>query len=169
MITERTSLRDYQRSLAARLAEQASRQTVSKLGVRAAGTDWLVDLADTSEVVPVPPITVVPLTQPWFAGIANVRGNLYSVVNFSAFLGEAHSAVDSASRLLLVADEYRINCALLVQAVLGLYREEELTVVEVASETSWVSARYTDLRGSNWKQLDMNRLVTHQDFLQVGL
>jgi len=169
MITERTSLRDYQRGLAARLAQQNSGQTVSRLGARAAGRDWLVDLADASEVIPVPRIAAVPLTQPWFAGVANIRGNLYSVIDFSVFLGEAPGAGDSASRLLLVADKYRINCALLVQAVLGLYREEELTRIEVASETPWVSARYTDARGSQWQHLDMNRLVTHQDFLQVGL
>jgi twitching motility protein PilI len=169
MITERVSLRDYQRSLSARLAQRQSLHTVSRLGVRAAGNDWLVDLADASEVIPVPTLVAVPLTQPWFAGVANVRGNLYCVVDLSAFLGTERSDGDSQSRLLLVADKYRINCGLLVQGVLGLYRDEELTPIAVASESPWVSAHYTDGHGSQWKHLDMNQLVTHPDFLQVGL
>jgi twitching motility protein PilI len=28
-----------------------------------------------------------PLTQPWFLGLANIRGNLYSVVDLAGFLG----------------------------------------------------------------------------------
>ena len=36
-----------------------------------------------------PAIATVPLTQPWFLGVANIRGNLYSVVDFAGFVGRA--------------------------------------------------------------------------------
>ena len=51
------------------------------------GDNWFVALHQVSEVIPVPPTVPVPLTQPWFRGVANVRGNLYSMVDFSAFQG----------------------------------------------------------------------------------
>ena len=70
----RISLRDYQRELAARLQTAASRQAASKLGLQAGAEAWLVDLAEAGEVVPVPPVTPVPLAQPWFRGVANIRG-----------------------------------------------------------------------------------------------
>ena len=47
-------------------------------------------------MIPVPPITPVPLTRPWFRGVANVRGNLYSVVDFAAFVGVGAVEVDRA-------------------------------------------------------------------------
>ena len=85
--TPRLSLRDYQRELAERLRQADSTRSASKLGVQVGSETWLIDLVEAGEVIPVPPITPVPLTRPWFRGVANVRGNLYSVVDFAAFLG----------------------------------------------------------------------------------
>jgi twitching motility protein PilI len=169
MNTARISLRDYQRSLTARLARQDGRQTVSKLGVRAANGGWLVDLADAGEVIPLPPVTRVPLAKPWFAGLANVRGRLCSVIDFSAFLGMDRTAADSQSRLVLVAEKHRVSCGLVVQAALGLYRDEQLTRVDGDAASPWVAAHCTDTQGSAWKLLDMHRLVTHPVFLDVSL
>ncbi len=72
-----------------RACKRGRRPAASKLGLQVGDDRWLVDLADAGEVIPVPPITAVPLTRPWFAGVANIRGNLYSVVDFAAFLGGA--------------------------------------------------------------------------------
>src|SRR6185295_14620547 len=88
----RLSLRDYQRELAERLRQADSARSASKLGVQVGAQSWLVDLVEAGEVLPVPPITAVPLTRAWFRGVANVRGNLYSVVDFAAFLGAGVSA-----------------------------------------------------------------------------
>ena len=88
-MAEPISLRDYQRGLSAQLADLQTLRPASKLGILAGERRWLVDLTDTGEVIPVPTIASVPLTRAWYAGVANVRGNLYSVVDFSAFLGGA--------------------------------------------------------------------------------
>lgn len=164
----RTSLRDYQRQLSARLANQETRQTISKLGIRAGGSSWLVDLADAGEVIPVPAILPVPLMLAWFRGVANVRGKLCSVVDFSAFVGRDPVAVDQRARLLLIGEHYRVNAGLLVEAVLGLYREEDF-VNGPGGEDRWCRADYRDRQGTVWKQLDMDALTSHPEFLQVGI
>ena len=66
----RISLRDYQRELAERLRHADSARAASKLGVQVGEQNWLIDLAEAGEVMPVPPITPVPLTRPWFRGVA---------------------------------------------------------------------------------------------------
>lgn len=167
MSSARTSLRDYQRQLSARLANQEARQAISKLGVRAGGTSWLIDLADAGEVIPVPAMLPVPLTRPWFRGIVNVRGNLCCVVDFAAFLGRDPVQIDQRARLLLIGDRYRVNAGLLVEAVLGLYREEDFVYGPGAAD-KWCRADYKDRQGSSWKQLDMSALTSHPEFLQVG-
>ncbi|MGE5465552.1 MAG: chemotaxis protein CheW [Methanocella sp.] len=168
MSETRTSLRDYQRQLSARLANQETRQTISKLGVRAGGNSWLVDLADAGEVIPVPAILPVPLMRQWFRGVANVRGKLCSVIDFSAFTGREPIALDQRSRLLLIGEHYRMNAGLLVEAVLGLYREEDFTSGPGAG-ARWSKADYKDRQGNVWKQLDMDALTSHPEFLHVGI
>ena len=74
-MAEKPSLRDYQRTLSARLVNPDAGQSASKLGVQAGGTRWLVDLADTSEVIPAPQVYPVPLTRTWFLGVTNIRDN----------------------------------------------------------------------------------------------
>jgi twitching motility protein PilI len=111
----------------------------------------------------------VPLTRAWYAGVANVRGNLYSVVDFSAFLGGARTVRSEASRLLLISDKYRVGCALLIDAVVGL-RNPQLFVLATDNSDSnpWVAAHYTDRDKQQWADLAVERLVQHPDFLDIG-
>lgn len=168
-MAERTSLRDYQRALAERLRGGEGRVAASKLGVRAGAQSWLIDLADASEIVPVPRVTPVPLTRPWFKGMTSLRGRLYSVVDFSAFLGGAPASVTDQSRLLLIGDRYRTGAALLVDRSLGLRGAAELSPrYGVGNAEPWVKAQYTDPEGGTWMELDVSTLVSHPDFLGVA-
>ncbi len=98
-------LRVFQQELAARLASKTAAQVESsRLGFSAAGAQWLIRLADAGEVIAMPPLASVPLTKPWFLGVANIRGNLYSVIDFAGFLGHALAAphvAGGSSRLVL--------------------------------------------------------------------
>ena len=53
-------------------------------------------------VVDVPEIQRVPLTRDWFLGMANIRGALYGVTDFGAFLGQPPTARGPDNRLLLI-------------------------------------------------------------------
>jgi twitching motility protein PilI len=169
-MAERISLRDYQRDLAARLrgAAEAGRSS-SKLAVQAGEEGWLVDLTEAGEVIPVPPITPVAQTRAWFKGVANVRGNLYSVVDFPAFLGGKGVALGEQSRLLLIAPRYRIGAALLVDSSLGLRNPEPWQPRQPAqAPAAWQRAEYEDESGKAWKELDVAELVRDANFLTVG-
>jgi twitching motility protein PilI len=168
-MAERTSLRDYQRALAERLRGGESRAATSKLGVRVGAENWMVDLADAGEIMPVPPVTPVPLTRPWFKGVTNIRGKLCSVIDFSAFLGGAPASLTDQSRLLLIGERFRTGAALLVDRSLGLRNLSELQVRSNGSAgRAWVKAEFTDPEGSGWKELDLSKLVQHPDFLDVA-
>jgi len=167
-MSTRTSLRDYQRDLAERLRGAATSRIASKLGLQVADQAWLVDLTDAGEVIPVPAITPVPLTRPWFKGVTNIRGNLYSVVDFPAFLGRNAVALGDRARLLLIGERFRLAVALLVDGSLGLRNPAQLE--ESLSERGpWARAAYKDKDGRQWKELDLPQLVQHPDFLSVGV
>jgi twitching motility protein PilI len=165
----RISLRDYQRELAARLQTAASRHAASRLGLQAGAEAWLVDLAEAGEVVPVPPVTPVPLARPWFRGVANIRGNLYGVVDFSAFLGGSAAVAGEQARLLLLSERFRMGCALLVDRSLGLRNPDELRpLAQQAPRAAWVRAEYADAQGVRWKELNVAQLIQQPEFLAAG-
>jgi twitching motility protein PilI len=168
-VAEKLSLRDYQRDLAERLRAAGGARTASLLALQVGQEGWLVDLVDAGEVIPVPPITPVPLTRPWFRGVSNIRGNLYSVVDFPAFLGAGAVAQTEQSRLLLLGERFRMSAALLVDRSLGLRNPDQLKAKERAADApAWLRAEYADEEGRTWKELDVQQLVQEQDFVTVA-
>jgi twitching motility protein PilI len=168
-MAERLSLKDYQRALAERLREAGAGRMASKLGMQLGGETWLVDLGDAGEVIPVPSVTPVPLTQPWFRGMANVRGNLYSVIDFPAFLGVGAVTLGEHSRLLLLGERFRTAAALLIDRSLGLRNPDQLTPRASKGEVpAWLRGEFEDKDGKGWKELDVPQLVRHADFLSVS-
>lgn len=171
-MAKRFSLREFQQGLSARLQAVVDAPPVatSKLGVLAGRDLWLVDLIEAGEVVPLPELTKVPLTRPWFSGVANIRGVLYSIVDFSAFTGGEPSQLGLDTRVLLVGQKLAANCGLLVNRMMGLRRPEQLQRIEdTAPAAPWVNAEYTDSEGRHWKELQLRKLVEHPDFLQIGV
>jgi twitching motility protein PilI len=165
----KASLREYQRELVERLRAGESKRAISKLGVRVASENWLVDLADAGEIIPVPPVTPVPLTRSWFKGVTSIRGNLYSVVDFSAFLGGASAPVTEQARLLLIGERLHTASALLIERSLGLRNPAQLQARPKGGAVGpWVKAEFVDAEGGTWNELDVAKLVHHPDFLSVG-
>jgi twitching motility protein PilI len=166
----KTSLRDFQHYLAGRL-HGAAQGPAAKfwLGVRAGELGWLVDLADCGEIVQAVKLTPVPLTRPWLAGIANIRGNLHTVADFSLFGGGAATPQNADSRLLLLGGRHAANAALLVSGMLGLKNPDEFTAC--AGDPAlppWGAGRYVDERGVVWHKLSVRDLLTDNDFMNIG-
>ena len=166
---DKLSLRDYQRELAARIAGQSGSQPISRLAVAAGETHWLVDLADAEEVLPVPPVTHVPLAKTWFKGIANIRGTLHTVIDFAAFLGQPLTAIGEQSRLLLLGGTAKLNCGLLVDRVLGLYRADQLTVTPAQPEFRWADRGFTDTGGRGLHHLHLAALADDIEFQTISI
>jgi twitching motility protein PilI len=168
-MAEKLSLREYQRDLAERLRAAEASRASSRLALQVGEQGWLVDLVDASEVIPVPSITPVPLTKPWFKGATNIRGNLYSVADFAAFLGGAPSGVTEQSRLLLIGERFRLGAALLVDRSLGLRNPAQLKALERPADAApWLKGEFADEEGRQWKELDVAHLTQYPDFLAVA-
>ena len=139
-------------------------------------------MVDISEVLPLPALTAVPFTKPWFRGVANVRGNLYSVVDMAGYehsgvvarpstssgqaasTGSGQASGDANNRVLLVADRFAFNVALLVDRVLGLRDARTWSQSEVDGQIE-----YRDEQGATWRKLDVRGLLEQAEFLQIGV
>src|SRR6185503_1116644 len=145
-MARRTGLREFQLSVAERLRTAATRAAVSsKLGFQVAGDNWFVALHQVNEVIPVPPMVPVPLTHPWFRGVANVRGNLYGMVDFSAFQGGESIGPGMERRVILLSDRLVGGCGLVVSRMLGLRNPEQFTpATRQADVPAWVGGTFSD-------------------------
>jgi len=166
-------LRTFQQELASRLATKTAAQVESsRLGLSCGGERWLMRLADAGEVVTMPELVPVPLTKPWFLGVANIRGNLYSVVDFARFLGRDVPPTDAGyARLVLFGPRAgELNAGLVVTRVLGLRNVAELAPAAPPLDVpEWYAQRWMDGDGNAWQEIDLAILARDPAFLTVGL
>ncbi len=169
-MAKRISLHEFQAGLARRLADARDSRASALLGVQAGKRNWLVDLTEAGEILAVPPLAPVPLAQHWFRGLASVRGNLFGVVDFSAFHGEAPIAPVGQARLLLVGVRHNLNCALLVTRALGLRSVDDFETLSAApdAEQPWVGDQMQDANGNPWTRLKVTELLNHPRFLDAA-
>ncbi|HMV53407.1 MAG TPA: chemotaxis protein CheW [Rhodocyclaceae bacterium] len=170
-MAKKISLREFQETLVKRLTTAQQGQTThAALGVQAGREYWLLDLTESGEIIPTPPLSHVPLTQPWFRGLANIRGSLYSVVDFAAFQGGEPTPASAESRLLLVGARLGLNSAILVTRALGLRNMDEFEPADRKDESRpWVGDAFVDLQGRPWNKLLVRNLVMQPRFLDVGI
>jgi twitching motility protein PilI len=166
----RGSLRAFQEGLSRRIAaaETVVRKDV-RLVVKAGSSGWLIRLPDAGELVPLPDLTPVPLTQPWFRGLANVRGLLYAVVDLAAFIGETPIGRKEGARLMLVGQRHGNNSALLVERVIGLRNLTDFSEIERTRGEQWAGSQYRDADGQHWCELEIEALLQAPEFVQVGV
>ena len=171
----KVDLRVFQQELAARLASKTTAQVESsRLGLASGGRQWLVRLADAGEVIATPHIVSVPLTKPWFLGVANIRGNLYGVVDFAGFLGATTPTPQmsgAGSRLMLFGPRVgELRAGILVPQVLGLRNLAALAPAgKPEGAPQWFGERWMDGGGGEWQEIDLTRLAQDPEFLQVGI
>ena len=91
-------------AIAAREGAPATSDEWVGIGFRLGAERFVTSRADVREVLPIPEqVTRVPGAKPWLRGIANLRGQLLTVVDLKSFLGAGTPAADRQARVLVVA------------------------------------------------------------------
>lgn len=175
-MSNKQGLRELQQRLAQRMqAAREQPQQASWLAVECAGVPILFSLRQAAEIFTPVPLKAVPYVQPWMMGVANLRGGLHTVVDLAGFLGlraqgGAARAESASARLVSINPELNINCALLVDRLLGL-RGDELKdageAEEGAQRPAFAGPRLRDPQGRVWQVLDLASLVRHEQFLRI--
>ena len=172
-MADKEALRALQNRLAQRLQE--ARTTVrgrAWLAVECGGRGFLFPLQEAGEIFTMVPVAGVSHAQPWFLGVANLRGQLHGVVDLAGFLGMA-ARLDGRDQAMLVGfnASLDVNAALLVDRLAGLRGEDQLSL-EVGtapgpSAPSFAGQRWCDAEGRVWQEISLARLVSHPAFLKI--
>lgn len=169
-----SNLREFQEAILLRLKEVATQGDVasgSRLGVTVGTKKILVNLNEVREVLPVPPVQHVPLTQQWFIGVANIRGNLYNITDLALFLGMAPTQKSTNNRILLLSSETTTQAALLVGSLIGLRSIDLMQVKPFANDGDifFTKQAYEDTENNEWFEVDIETLVRDKEFIQPTL
>jgi twitching motility protein PilI len=173
-MANREALRELQSRLAERLqlARTEARQQ-SWLAVECAGLGLLVPLPMAGEIFSVGTLLPVPHTQPWFMGVANLRGGLHGVVDLAPFWA-------CASRWPATPCANRPGCwpstppwvrtarcwwtAWPACAVPG-----QLTQLPADGQRARpLPAGFQDAEGRRWQEIDLAALARHEQFLAIA-
>jgi twitching motility protein PilI len=175
-MASREALRAFQSRLASRLQEaRSSGASAAWLAVEASGENYLFPLNHAGEIFPWTPVHPVPHTKTWFAGVANLRGGVSGVVDLGAFVTQSSvtprsELAQSQCRLVAFSELLNINCALLVDKLLGLKSLEsfDVSTPAAADEPAYFGHRYADPQGASWQEINLQALSLNPQFLSIS-
>lgn len=159
-------------SIAAREGSHASDEDWVGIGFRLGAESFVTERGEVREVLPVPDaLTRVPGSKPWLRGIANVRGQLLTVVDLKAFLGGGSAPQDRRARILVAASR-DVPTGLLVDEVVGFRRfaasdhrpETPATIIRCERYLEGSYRRGADV----WPRFSLPKLLLDEFFLAAG-
>jgi len=178
------SLRDRPFELLKELEKRSRTVTAGNAPDAAAGREWvgvafrmggetfLIAREETREVLGYPAvITRIPGAKSWVKGLANVRGQLLSMLDLRQFLGSGATAPGRNTRVVMV-NHREIPAGLIVDEVLGFRRFAESEFNAEAPPTvircdAYLAGAFRR-GGEVWPVISLKSLVESQSFLQAA-
>ncbi|GMQ91579.1 MAG: chemotaxis protein CheW [Gammaproteobacteria bacterium] len=143
----------------------------SGVAFRLGDLNLVTPLDHVLEVLPYPDVTPLPGTKSWLKGLANIRGNLLTIVDLPEYFGKSPVTKGVRSRILVMnTGEY--SAGLLVNEVLGLRHFDEETERQVLSGLEepvgeQIIGGFLQ-EGVLWGVFDMHVLSQNQAFRRVA-
>lgn len=174
-MAKKEALRDLQTRLAGRLQSARSEgASAAWLAVRLGQGNYLLPLTQSGEIFPPAVMAPVPYAQPWFMGVVNLRGGLYGVVDLERFMKGAaapgrNEQAWAQARLVTFNVELDLNCALIIDALVGLRRQDAFVRVELAPQGSptFFGQLLVDAQGVTWQEINLRALSQTAEFLSI--
>ena len=135
---------------------------------------YVSDIEEVREVVPVPDATPLPGSKPWVKGVANVKGRLVPVIDLSIYLGLPEPEANR-TRQMMVIDRKPLIAGLIVNEVhgmvhlpQGLYSEGTTKTGsrEIQAVNCYLSGSYH--QDQEFPVFSFNKLVNSPDFLMTA-
>ena len=162
-------LREFSTQLAQRLKEAPDLPTEpTRLALRVGSENFLVEMGLAGEIVPLADIAPVPWTKPWYRGLANVRGELLTVVDLARFLTGVRTPVTARTRLLATSLN-KAPIGLLIDEVFGqrhfLASDSVPAQLPEGSALSGIVSKQYNLGSETWQELNLDQLFNSTEFL----
>lgn len=147
------------------------RRTWSGVGFRV-GEIYLVSAMDeVSEILTYPSMTKIPSAYNWVRGLANIRGILLPIMDFTGVIDGTTSSISRTSRVLMVRHE-DMQTGLVVDEVFGMrhfFDEDKTSQLPDMSEQLRTYMKGAYRKGDQtWGVFSMLNLVRSDEFRNVA-
>ena len=133
-----------------------------------AGERLTCNISNITEIIPCPPVTSVPGAKDWIIGLANVRGELLTVIDLNRFLTGDRTVADLRTRLLTTTLN-KAPIGLLISEVYGqrhfLDGDSRESALPEDSALRSIVSRQHDVGSETWQELDLDALFNSAEFL----
>lgn len=147
------------------------RRTWSGIGFRVGETHLVSAIDEVAEILTYPDMTSVPSSQNWIRGIANVRGILLPIMDFTGVIDGKSAKLDRKSRVLVIQQE-DMSTGLVVDEVFGMrhfFDEEKVNEIPEVSESLSKYLKGAYRQGDrHWGVLSMRNLARSDEFRNVS-
>ncbi len=126
-----------------------------------------IGITDVDEILPLPNATPVPGSRDWLIGMANVRGNLVTIVDLGWFLFGSRTPITMRTRLILTRLQGRY-VGLIVDEVFGQrhFNRNDLAPLDEPQESLQRLVEDQFPQGEDrWGRLQLRQLMTDPRFL----
>lgn len=149
-----------------------ARSLWSGVGFRIGDIAMIAPLTQVNEILHYPQLTLVPGTQPWVKGLANIRGTLLPILDLQSYLGQAPIQLSNQSRILII-QQGDLSAGLLVDEVMGLrHFDPDNRVTRIRKMDPAVKAYIRGAFQENkktWHLFDMSALTDDPHFYKVAV
>ena len=166
------AIADQSRALGVKLPLKENAQTHWKgLGFSLLGQRFVVPMGEVGELMRVPSATRLPGVKHFVLGVANVRGQLMSILDLAAFFNTTSKLNRGQRRILAFDDEERL-IGFMVDESLGMQHfpqdafSEQIEVEDMFKP--FVRGGYR-VGGNDWPILSLNTLADHEALESLAL
>ncbi|MCZ6475003.1 MAG: chemotaxis protein CheW [Gammaproteobacteria bacterium] len=140
------------------------------VGFKLGQENFVTARSDVREILPIPnAITRVPGARPWLRGIANVRGQLITIIDLKAYLGGGASLMGRHARVLVLASR-DVPTGILVDEVVGFRRFSSTDYSRETPATNIRCENYLDgcyrRDDEAWPLFSLAKLLREEQFLR---
>jgi twitching motility protein PilI len=159
-------------ALAGGRTQSAAAEEWVGIGCQIASEKFLVARKEVREVMILPPtLTRVPGAKDWVAGLANLRGQILTVVDLRIMLGAGTSKGIRSARVFVV-DNPDMPVGIIVDEVFGFRRFAATEFRDLRPETQLRCERYLSgscVRGADiWPVFSLTRLLEAPEFRKAA-
>ena len=144
----------------------------SGIAFQVASTSLVVPLGEVLEILEFPELTLLPMTQPWVLGMANIRGSLLPVIDLNGYLDGSETKITTRTRVLVI-DHNDVFTAVVVDEVLGIkhFMNDEFVSSEAIVEDALRPYTQNGFQSGDqyWGLFSLHALAEIPQFLQVAI
>lgn len=163
------------------IAEGPERATVPEPAVREeqfvsfslAGTEYAVPIQNVTEITYLPEVTPLPNVPEWVLGVANLRGDLISMVDLRAFFGMDRAILTGSNRMLVGKTTHDdLTVGLIIDGAHGI---RYLAVDDIDKPTADIESQIAPYLYGAYEQderllvlLDLDQVLNSPELRQFG-